>query len=29
MIEKLIIGGENTDWPVDNSRRREAFAADN
>jgi hypothetical protein len=28
-IEKLIIGGENTDWPVDNSRRREAFAADN
>ena len=28
-IEKLIIGGENTDWPVDTSRRRESFAADN
>lgn len=28
-IEKLIIGGENPDWPVDRSRSQADFAGDN
>ncbi len=28
-VEELIIGGENADWPVENSRSKESFAGDN
>jgi hypothetical protein len=28
-VEELIIGGENADWPVENSPSREGFATDN
>lgn len=28
-IEKLIVGGENEDWPIDESRRQSGFANDN
>lgn len=27
-VEELIIGGENADWPVENSRSKEAFTPD-
>ncbi len=28
-IEKLIVGGENEDWPIDENRRQSGFASDN